>query len=151
MGSLGPGLGERGPELIRLRSASKDGDGDLDLVGELSPSGPQQEASGGVCAMGEKFPSLVNRLWSPALPLSNVGSSGSLPLATVPLLFPLLGTGDTIPLLLDAGLPLPALSIDGLLFLVASPASFSPHPYSFSFVDASKLDLLAFKGEGDRL
>ena len=146
MGSLGPGLGERGPELIRLRSASKDGDGDLDLVGELSPSGPQQEASGGVCAMGEKFPSLVNRLWSPALPLSNVGSSGSLPLATVPL-----GTGDTIPLLLDAGLPLPALSIDGLLFLVASPASFSPHPYSFSFVDASKRDLLAFKGEGDRL
>ena len=142
MGSLGPGLGERGPELIRLRSASKDGDGDLDLVGELSPSGPQQEASGGVCAMGEKFPSLVNRLWSPALPLSNVGSSGSLTLATVPLL----RTGDTIPLLLDAGLPLPALSIDGLLFLVASPASFSPHPYSFSFVDASKRDLLAFKG-----
>ena len=147
MGSLGPGLGERGPELIRLRSASKDGDGDLDLVGELSPSGPQQEASGGVCAMGEKFSSLVNRLWSPALPLSNVGSSGSLTLATVPLL----GTGDTIPLLLDAGLPLPALSIDGLLFLVASPASFSPHPYSFSFVDTSKRDLLAFKGDGDRL
>ena len=29
LGSRGPGLGDRGPELIRERSASREGDGDL--------------------------------------------------------------------------------------------------------------------------
>ena len=38
LGSRGPGLGDRGPELIRERSASREGDGDLGL---LSTTGTQ--------------------------------------------------------------------------------------------------------------
>ena len=68
LGSLGPGLGERGPELMRLRSASREGDGDLDLGGELPPSAPQQADSGGMCPIGENS-ALANLSCSPPLPL----------------------------------------------------------------------------------
>ena len=135
LGSLGPGLGDRGPELMRLRSASRDGDGDLDLGGELPPSAPQQASSGGMCVIGENSP-LLNLSWS-ALLLSDVWSAISLPLASRtsgPF-----GTGDTEcqPLFLDVGLPLPAFSSVGLLFLGTSAGPRSPHPYSFNFAEAS--------------
>ena len=140
---------------MRLRSASRDGDGDLDLGGELPPSPPQQAASGGRWAMGENSP-LTKPSGSASLPLSDARSAKSLPFASrpsSPLAFIVpLATGDTEcrSLFLDVGRPLPALDSVGLLFLGASEEPLSPHPYSpSSFADGS--DLLAFKGDGDGL
>ena len=131
-GSLGPGLGDLGPELMRLRSASREGEGDLDLGGELPPSPPQQTASsGGKCPNGKNSP--LTNLSSSGLPLSDAWSFASRlsgPLAMAPF-----DTGDNEcrPLFLDVGLPLPAFSSVGLLFLGTSV-----YPYSSSFAEASE-------------
>ena len=114
LGSRGPGLGDLGPELMRLRSARRDGEGDLDLGGDPPPSsGPQQAASGGVCAIGEN-----SSLGYLSLPSPSPSSSF--------LAFAMLRTGDNErrPLFVD----LLASSNIGLALLGTPTCSLSSHP-----------------------